>query len=140
MIKVKHLFRLLLIGVIFMTFNSCTEENPVIERTWKEGPTENGDLNVYVRKDVETGAYLASAEVKIYTSVADRDADNYIAFNLTDPDDPINKPAVFKSLDFGYYYIKVKWRESPTDAWRIGTDETWVPKGTTITRHVVAKY
>ncbi len=136
----KKLIHLLVVGLLLISVNSCTEENPVIERTWSEGPTENGNLHVFVRKDVPTGAYCASAEVKVYASAEDRDNDNYLYFNLTDPDDPANKPAVFKNLPFGYYYIKVRWRQTPSEAWRIGTDETWVPKGTTITRHVVAKF
>ena len=138
--KFKAVFGVMFLGLLMFTFNSCTEDNPVYERSWEEGPTTNGNLEVFVRMDDPTGAFLASAEVKLYLSQDDLDNGNFYKMNLTDPDDPANKGAYFKELPFNYYYIQVKWRQSSTDAWRMGTAETWVPKGTTITTHVTAVY
>ena len=46
--NIKAVLNVLFLGVLLFTFNSCTEDNPVIERTWEEGAKENGSLLVFV--------------------------------------------------------------------------------------------
>jgi hypothetical protein len=122
--------------VLLLVGNSCTEQNPVYEKTIVTKDGTPGDLEVFVRIGTVAGPYASSAEVRIYLTEQDRTNNIPYGFNLTDPDDPIMKGALFVGLPFAKYYIQARWRATPTDPWKIGNDESFVPLGKKTQHHI----
>ena len=104
----KAAFSVLFLGVLMFAFNSCSEDNPVIERVMTEGPTENGSIEIFV-KDGIGSTYWGNVPVKIFQSTDDRDNDNHMNIQYTDemdPEYPDGIGAIFPDLEFQKYYFK----------------------------------
>lgn len=128
--NISRLLSLLFVTGMLFALNSCSEDNPVIERSWEEGPTENGTLEVFVKIGISTD-YCAGAIVKLFKTKEDMDADNYFMMSVTDPQDPrpgSGHGALFKDVPFAQYWVQARWTTTG-GAVLIGADQTWVPKG-----------
>jgi len=135
MAKLRILMIWAVLGSMVFVNNSCVEDNPTIILPDKyTGPTENGNLEVFARKGTPTGPYLGNAVVKIFLTDVDRTNNNVYQSNVTDPDDPIARGALFSSLPFQKYFISVSW--TGADGLWMGVGESFVPKGTTTKYHV----
>lgn len=124
-------------AVLLLVGNSCTEQNPVYEKTIVTSDGAPGDLEVFVRIGTEAGPFASSAEVRIYLTEQDRTNNIPYGFQITDPDDPIKKGALFVGLPYAKYYIQARWRATPTDPWKIGNGEQFCYLGKKTQYHVV---
>ena len=100
------LFSLLLLFTV--SFSACKDET-----TTPPPPcTDPGHLEVRVSDNTSTN-YFGGAEVYLYNTAAERDADvsrtAYLSKKLTDTTDPTNFGATFYSLDSKTYYFFAKW-------------------------------
>jgi hypothetical protein len=135
MSKVKFFIGTLVMMLTLFITNSCTENNPIIVLPdTTTGPTQDGDLEVFVRQGTSTGPFIGGALVEIFLSDVDRINGDVYQSNLTDLTDPINKGALFKGLKFQKYYIQASFQN--TQGSFDGTGESFVPKGTKTQIHV----
>lgn len=136
MTKLRVIFSLLFIGGLMLSFNACKQDNPTITLPDKYvGPTENGDVEVFARQATVAGAFLGGAKVELFLTQQDRDNDNVYQTNLTPMVDITEKGAMFKSLPYQKYFIRVTWNNQGID-WQ-GVDEVFAVKGTKTQIHVV---
>ena len=120
---------LLFLGIVFLAINTCTENNPVIEKKVWSGPSENGDLHVLVHNNI---TYYAGVTVQIFLSEADRtnnadgtsDFQYQAAATIQTGTQSSDIYATFYSLPYQKYYIKAI---IPTGPWK-GIDEVFVKK------------
>jgi len=124
--KITSLLNIGILTILFFSIISCTEDNPVIERTWAEGCVDPGTLEVFVKIGQISTNYASGAEVYIY---ADKDSydngETEIDFDLTDADDPrpgSGEGALF-TLPFSAYFVYARWRESASYPWKTGAQE-----------------
>jgi hypothetical protein len=134
----KFYFAFLFSAVIMMTgLSSCENEIPVFERYFTEGPTENGNLKVWVRKGTDIGPYMGGATVNLYLSEADRTADNIykVAGTTSNGSSPSDTYAMFYSLNFQKWYVKAVFVDEGETY--VGSGDAWVPKGVTTGLNVI---
>lgn len=130
--SLKAITSVLVFGIMMFAILSCSEENPVYERSWEDGPTDNGQLNVYAKIGT-TSTYCGSASVKLYKTQEDRNSDNYYMQTITDPIEPATKPAIFANVEFDQYIVVATWYSSAGQKYMGAVQDLWVPKGKTTT-------
>ena len=136
----RKLMNLLAVGILFVAFNTCTQDNPVIEKTVWLGPTDNGNLQIFVRY---FNTYFGAATVQIFKTKADRDAGNVFMETATTDhgSGPTGYYANFYNLPYARYYLKATYNDTGTGDFYVGTEDAgngvWVPKGTTTSVHIM---
>jgi len=140
----RKLMNLLFIVVLFMAFNTCTEDNPVYERSVWLGPTANGSLKIFVRYNMTY--FGAGAVVQLFKTSADRDVGNvYIETGCTSHGaGATDQYAIIINLDYAKYYLKGTYDETSTGRYYVGYEENksgiWVPKGTETSVHIMTDF
>lgn len=137
----RKFINLLAIGVIFLAL-SCSEDNPVIEKVVWLGPTDNGNLKVFVRYNM---TYFQGATVQIFKSKNDRDVGNVFMETATTDHGggPTGLYAIIYNLPYAKYFLKATFNDSGTGDFYMGTEDlgtgVWVPKGTTTDIHIMTQ-
>ena len=126
-----------IIAVLLFSFTlvNCEKEETPPNNNNNPPVVPTGNLQIFVRQDAADGLYIGNANVYLYKSKADRDANIVYKEGITPTENTTIVGVIFEKLVFQKYYLKATYVNAGNEYEGLG--ETYCPVSVTTNYNLV---